>query len=663
MAFNGRKWALAAALALGAGALIFEFVRQRPVQVEPVRSPRPEHANETARLEGGFTWSTTRAGKAVFDMVARRLLGLEGGIHLLDDVESLHIYLDDGRAVEISARRGRLNRSEDGGQSVVMALLDHVVVIDPDGTRLETNELIYDSKTRELRSPGRAIVRGADGLVAELGSFVYRPDSRVLEARNQLTLSLAGAEPWVLEAPSADYRLVTGELVFDRPFRAQRGGQALLAARATVMIGGTGDSTLLSGGAPALARAKKDGELWQLAASTVKVETDSAGGGGVREIVAGDPVSAVFYRKLAGEEQRYVLESPRLRLGAPDQGGGELVTLGPGFEIRGERLGATGETIAKLSGSWLEIRRNPEGEVEEILGREKIRFEGPDASTAEADKMLWRAAEANLVVMSGDPARAWQGEDLIEAPRLVLHRDRRLLVGEQGALTEIASMSGKKGALFPGQEPVRVRCDRVEVPQQSGKIIFEGAVQAWQESASIRAARMVLDQKSQTLHASGKVALHMLGLRTDETGQRVEKTIRLRADSLHYTAKTRVAVLEGDAVYDEPGGQRIRASRIEIQRAAESGVDHMEARGEVRLVSGAAHGRGDELIWEGGERGYVVLIGRQSLAELAVPPNSVVKGGRIRYSLTSGEIQVETEGSRAVVEKSPKGSKEGEKNP
>ena len=579
MAFSGRKLALAVALALGAGALVFEFVRQRPVQVEPVRSPRPEHANETARLEGGFTWSTTRAGKAVFDMVARRLLGLEGGIHLLDDVESLHIYLDDGRAVEISARRGRLNRSEDGGQSIVMALLDKVVVIDPDGTRLETNELIYDSKTRELRSPGRAVVRGADGFVAELGSFVYRPDSRVLEARHQLTLSLAGAEPWILEAPSADYRLATGELIFNRPFRAYRDGQALLAAMATLRMGGARSPTIFDGGGPALGRSRRDGEFWQLAASKVRVEADPRGGGGVHHVLAGDPVSAVFYRKLSGSEQRFVLESPRLQLGARNDGAGEVVTLGPGFELRGEEFGTLRGTSGKLSGGWLEIRRNREGEVEEILGREKVRFEGPGSSTAEADQVLWRAAEANLVEMSGDPARAWQGEDLIEAPRLVLHRDRRLLVGEEGALTEIASMSGKKGTLFPGGEPVRVRCDRVEVPQQSGKIIFEGAVQAWQGSASIRAARMVLDQQSQTLDASGKVALHMLGLRTDETGQRVEKTIRLRGDSLHYVAATRRAVLEGDAVYDEPDGQRIRASRIEIQRAEESGVDHMEARG------------------------------------------------------------------------------------
>ena len=83
----------------------------------------------------------------------------------------------------------------------------------------------------------------------------------------------------------------------------------------------------------------------------------------------------------------------------------------------------------------------------------------------------------------------------------------------------------------------------------------------------------------------------------------------------------------------------------------------------MRLVSGRAHGRGDELIWEGGDGGYVVLIGRKSLAELAVPPNSVVKGGRIRYDLTSREIQVETEGSRAVVEKSPKASTDNEKRP
>ena len=655
MAFPPRRWLFAAFLVLAVAAVAFESTRRRPEPVEPVGSPPPSHANETARLEGGFRWSTTRAGKALFDLLAGRLLGLEGGVHLLDDVQALRIYLDDGRVVLLNARRGRLNQAIDQGAGVRISLLDQVEVVDPDGAHLLTDELIYDSQSRELRAPGSAVVTQPGKIEAELGSFVYRPDSRVLEIRQRVRLEPVGGGGWVVESSRANYRLATGEMVFPAPLRVSGGAQTLIAAGATVSLGDPSEETTFRGRGPILAWGGQPHRRWQMAAAGI----DGQFAGQPlepRTFLAQGPISLVSLQTLEGISRRSVLNASQLEW-QPVPGAGHSYRAGPGFRLRTSP--PTVSEAYQITGQWLEVIEDPRGSPTELRAWEQIRIDAPGGSAAEGRELRWAREDTGRVVLYGQPARAWRGEDLVEAPRLVFERRRRVLIGEDGALTEIASMHGDEGALFEGNEPVRVRSGSVEMPQSpTGVIVFEGSVQAWQAATSLRAQRLVVDQQQKTLRATGGMHLRLESRRKGGSGGEQTRTVRIQGQALNYSAVSREAVIEGQASYEEPGGQTVRADRIMILRGRPGGVERMEARGSVRLVAPGAHGGGDLLQWEGGEQGMVILKGIKQLARLALPPGRVIEAEEIRYDLASGEVSTM---GRAVFQGGEGQSQKGEK--
>lgn len=647
---SGTTLAALGLLGLAAGAVAYEVVRQPPAEADPVVSPPPTRPDETARLEGGFEWSASERGEALFDLEARTLIGIDAGIHLIESVDRLRIYMEDGRAVRLRAERGRIEPGEEEGSSPQVVLEGDVRVQDPKGFTLATDRLLYDAGERALWAEGPARVEGRE-LDGTFGALVYRPDARVLQAAGAMEVRLGPAAEWTVESGVLVYRVETGEILFEEPMRARRGDDlALLAGKASLSGGeAAGEETVFEGSAPVLISQGGVAEGWQLGAQRL-VARGERGAAGPREVIAGSPTSLVNRRRGPQGVERVEIDAERWRL-APLEGGGSVATAGPGFTVV-RSLAARPERW-RLEGRWLEIERDGQGRVTRVDGREAVEVRIAERVRMASDTLRWRAETDDRILLDGDPARAWQGSDVIRAPRLVLLRDERELIAEGGATADVESLRGQ--GLFGAEEPVRVRSERVFLPESERPILFDGRAQAWQGTSTLRAGLIRVEPSGQWLVAENDVVLRIGRGRAEG----VERTSRVMADRLEYLSGDRLARLRGDASYSA-GDRRIRAGAMDLRLGEAGAVDSLTAQDEVQLALEGATGRGDRLEWEGGSQGRIVLIGRREPARLrstgADGTPRVLDAPTISYDLATGSVSTQAGAGRSRVRTAPNGS-------
>lgn len=628
-------------VAIGA-AVAYEVARPRPVTAPPVESRGPQLADETARMEGGLRWSHTKGSTELFDLFAASLVGIEGGAHFLEDVSKVRVYLADGRAVTLTGERGTLRELVEGRQGEVeVVLAGDVVVEDPDGMRLTTEELRYDAGRQIIVSPGPTRIRGR-GLSARLSQAEYRLEPRVVESRGPLVAELGPGVPWRIDADRAVYRISTGELVIPENFRARQPDKTLIAGAGEIRAGGEGETTHFTGEGPVLLTGPAMGNDVQIVASGIEVFEPPDGGALGRRIDLGDPVSAAL-RVPPGE--------PRAGDGAlrathwtivEDADGGWTATGGPGFDARW-RTDATGETWRGF-GETLVIERAADGRWSSMRGDGDVRLLGSDGQTVEGTAFEWLAERPQEVAVLGPRARALRDGDVIEAPRLVLLRDRNRIVGEDDPITEIRSIVGRGDALFASREPLRVRSARVSAGLDEGEIVFDGPVRAWQLDTTLDAQAMRFDRRSELLNARGDVVGRFVVGSQDSP-----RVVRVRSRELDYHAGTRRAVLTGEAAFTDVPTE-VLADRIEVTLAEEGGVAELVAVGDVQLEHGPDHGSCDRLVWTGGDDPNVVLIGESSLARLFPERHGKeVISPWIRYHPSTGAFETRAGGGRTVI--------------
>jgi hypothetical protein len=71
------------------------------------------------------------------------------------------------------------------------------------------------------------------------------------------------------------------------------------------------------------------------------------------------------------------------------------------------------------------------------------------------------------------------------------------------------------------------------------------------------------------------------------------------------------------------------------------------------LTSDKGTATADRLVWEGGEKGTVLLVGERELVTLKSPDGAVTKSERVRYYLDGGRFQTESGTGRALIEGKP----------
>lgn len=641
---SGLVAGVVAALLAGA-ALTYEVVRERPPEADPVASPPPTRPDETARLEGGFSWRATEAGRALFDLTATTLVGIEAGIHLIEQVDNLEIYLEDGRAVTITARRGRIEPGGRHQENPRIVLERDVRVRDPEGLEMRTERLVYSSSDRTLWAEGPVDLDGPD-VEGTFGGLTYRPDARLLELSRSVDARIENGGGWQIESGSLDYRMETGEVLFKGPMRSRREGFTMLAGGATVTPGEGADSPLtFEGGGPSLLSGSRDGLVWHLASRRLEATL----GGVPRQLLsvdAGGPASLVTLRQTPEGLERTTVDAERWQV-TPLGEGGWKARAGPSFAAL--RHPATGSPWS-LEGRWLRLERTGAGGLRMMQAKEDVQLTLGDRIRLVSDRLDWMAGTPGRVLLTGAPAQAWQGQDVIEAPRLVLLQSERELIAEGGATADLASLQGE--GLFGAREPVRVRSERVFVPESDRPVLFDGRAQAWQGSSMLRSGLIRVDRNGRWLVAEHDVVLRVG--RDEHTD--IGETSRLMGDRFEYSSEARKARLVGNASYSA-GERRIRAHRMDIDIDEQGEVSALKAEGEVRIALAGATGSGDVMEWEGGEQGIILLIGREAPAQLRAPGTDgkprVLEAARIRYDLKTGAVSTESGSGRSRVRTNP----------
>ncbi|RMG44803.1 MAG: hypothetical protein D6718_09330 [Acidobacteria bacterium] len=645
---NGRRrsWlVIAAALLAVSAAGLYETLRKRPPAAPPVESAPPADPGEVERIEGGLTWVASREGRPLFELSAGTLRAREGGVRFFDEVRRLRAYLEDGRAVDLRARRGRVE--DRGRRGFLITLSGDVEVRDPDRLTLRTARLVYDADTRVLSSPEPATIRG-QRILARVGGFVYRPDGRVVETDRGLIVDSWSGRPLHIEASRARYRIATGEVVFDGPFRVGDRDRWLLGGPSTLPLDAEESGETVRIGGPVLLSDASGGATAQLAAPELTVTPDREA---PRRAAAGDPVSVLYRPSSAGAAGSASFGRLEAEEGA--EPGTWRLSGRSWFELRGQEPGAEW----RVAGDRFTAERGPAGRWRRIAARGTVSVSGPDRLAARGDELLWEAERPDTVTLTGSPARASQGEDVVEAPRFLLDRASGQVTAEGGALTEVRSIARRPDTLLgaSGGEPARVRSRRVTFPRGSGPVLFEEEVQAWFGTTSLRAARLSVDRAAERLHAAGDVVLRLE--RTVEGGP--ARTVRVSGATLDYESRRRRAVVEGAARYEEEEAI-VQADRIAVDLDEEGAIAHLEASGSATLAMGRARGRADRLVWKGGASGIVILVGERGPAELETPEQGVLRTRRVRYDLSRRTAVAESGAGRGVIEASPATGREDE---
>ncbi len=636
-ASRGVRILLLVALAGLAAAVLREWRRPVPPEETPVAGRLPVRSDETSRTEGGFSWTRTREGRVVFRLEADSLVGVEGGAHFVRGVRRLSLYTEDGREVRLGARAARVLQQSGRGtgkEAWELALEGDVVVRDPGGTVLEADRLEWNADTETLFSPGPATVRGED-LLAHVAGLEYRPEARLVVGHGPVDLTVGAGRPVRVDADRFVYRLATGTVVLETPFRARRPRGAFHAAGGILERRSTGGWDLAARGpvllAPHVARV-----AWTFAAAALSARQEpaadvppvEAGGPGVLVVPGAAPGTggtlAAFRWTFSGDRERVLRATGSLEGRWKDRKEGE-------WTLRADRVLA---------------REEPGGRrVVEVTGN--LRISGPGDVQAAGDRVSWDSRHPAELRLSAAPrARVARGPDVIEAPRFLLDRHRQILEALDAPITDVRAGGKDETGLFRGGTPVRVRSRRVTVPLRGGPLVFAGPLMAWQEDRDLRASTMSWDPDGRRLEAEGDVVVHVV--RPGKEG-RPPAAGWLRGDHLVYAAETREAVVTGHAEFQQPGGVTIRASTIRVVLDREGTVERLLARDGVRLQDREARGTADLLEWTGGPGGTIVFRAGEHLPEIEARAEGTkrrITAPVIRYDLADGSIHVSGEGGR-----------------
>lgn len=634
------------------GAVSYEALRSRPPQADPVASREPLRPDETSRMEGGLVWRFSRSGEDVFEMHAESIVGLEDGAQLLDDVSRLLLFMEDGRPVELRSREGALKQQgRRGSEEVEIVLRGDVVVEDPDGTVLKTEALRYDAERRVAFSPGPALVESPD-FTADVESFEYRPDARLLETRGQLVVRTRGESAWTIDAQRSRYRLGTGEFVFAEPFRMSQPGHALVSGPAVVTLPREGRRGVFSGKGPVLAASEDPRAEWQLSSAAMAAFEEDPASGAERELSFGPP-SSIVARTAPGASTpgEGTLGTAQWLFSPGDTPGSLRVQGGPGFAARWTPAEEDGG-VWRATGDALEMLRLEDGAVATMEASGSVEIRGPDDVSVFGDALRWAAVLPQEIRVRGERqgAQAFQGEDLIEAPLLRVLREQKIVVGEEGAITEIRSVAGGRGSLFEGSDPLRVRSRRVLAPLDADReTIFEGPVKAWQFDTTLDASRMRFQRTEERLIAESSEGRPVRGRFVLGEEGRAPRTVLMMTELLDYFAKERRAQLVGGASFKD-GPLVVNSRRMDVTLGEEGGIERLEAIGRVVLEHRDDEAECERLVWTGGDAGVIELFGASPLASLyASEQNQTVRSARIRYYPETRTFETEGAGGRTVI--------------
>jgi lipopolysaccharide export system protein LptA len=218
--------------------------------------------------------------------------------------------------------------------------------------------------------------------------------------------------------------------------------------------------------------------------------------------------------------------------------------------------------------------------------------EGPRRAVAER-AMLDNQRE---IITLRDQARIWDETGSTSAKEIVLEQatGNMIALGDVNSTRLPEKRQSAAGMLSPG-EATQAKAGRMSVSDDSRKILYEEQAVLWQGARRIEGRTIIIDRAAQTLEARGNVVTQM-----PEQAPKTAFTV-VRADSLHYSDKTKQAFYrggpQGKVALERPAlnvsSRTLRAWFTTVPKKGggeETQLDRMLCEGDVRM-SGNRNGR------------------------------------------------------------------------
>jgi lipopolysaccharide export system protein LptA len=215
-----------------------------------------------------------------------------------------------------------------------------------------------------------------------------------------------------------------------------------------------------------------------------------------------------------------------------------------------------------------------------------------------------------------------------------------------------------------------------QIHKDTGEATFRDGARLWQETNSVSAPVIVLNQARQTLVArsAGPGQPVNLVLLSNGGAQGAGKSkaakanagpsvIRVRASDLKYSGAERKAMLHAGAsgqVMAESAEATTYSNEVELvlllpgNHAGPDGsaaqIDHLTARGNVAVTSNGRRGTGEQLVYSG-ETGQYVLTGTAGAPPgMTDPVHGSVTGEALIFNSRDDSVSVEGQGHKTLTQ-------------
>jgi lipopolysaccharide export system protein LptA len=449
------------------------------------------------------------------------------------------------------------------------------------------------------------------------------------------------------------------------------GGRALTAANINLAFApDTGLLTHAQLAESAVVAFTDAGRITRVSGSTIELHV-GADGETLTRLDATDPVEVQLPRESTQRPQTTIRAQTLLAEGADGKGLQRALFSGAVRyqEARPSQQGKAAETRTATAGTLSLDLKGDLGQVESARFKENFRVtDGP--LTASAAEGVYNSGAETLLLRgaAGSPrpkATTTEMDVVADEIDTDLARDAFDARGRvESALTPATTTTTKTdtgGGLFQRGTVVTGSSNRLQYSRTTGRAEYDGAVFLVQGDSRLGAERVVVEDATGNLTATGKVSSRFALESASGRGAAPAKPTDMRADELVYTDAARTAVYSGAAQLDTATGEQITAARItltlaEAARTLKTAVATAAAGGTVlvRLLEGR-QASGASVTYDAATEEYRVQ-GAPATLVVPVPDRAgecnVSSGTLLRFFRTQGASSMDSVGG-AVGQQRP----------
>jgi len=159
------------------------------------------------------------------------------------------------------------------------------------------------------------------------------------------------------------------------------------------------------------------------------------------------------------------------------------------------------------------------------------------------------------------------------------------------ASTRLPDKKQTSEGMISSSEPIQAKADRMAATERNQKIRYEGNAMLWQSASSLKAKTIVIDRTAQQLDATGDVVSQLPDQSSDPKKKAKNAFTIVKAQSLAYSDKTKLAHYGGGTTLDRPGlnvqSTEMRAWFVKETKAGggeETKLDRMFSDGDVKIA-------------------------------------------------------------------------------